>query len=65
MLAEQVVAAAADIAQIVKDIAQTDRLIMVGIAVQVLIGIALVWGQRKLARNQVNIAAMIREIGQE
>jgi hypothetical protein len=58
MLAEEVVAAAADIAQ-------TNRLIVVGIAIQVLIGIALVWGQRKLARNQVNIAAMIREIGQE
>jgi len=59
MLAEEVIAAAADIAQ------TTDRLIVVGIAIQVLIGIALLWGQRKLARNQVNIAAMIREIGQE
>jgi hypothetical protein len=58
MLAEEVVAAASDIAQ-------TDRLIMVGIAVQVLIGIALLWGQRKLARNQVRIADLIREIGQE
>jgi hypothetical protein len=57
MLAEEVVAAAADITQ-------TDRLIVVGIAVQVLIGIALLWGQRKLARNQVNIANLLREIGE-
>ena len=53
MLAEQVAAAATDIAQ-------RDPLIMVGIAVQVLIGIALLWGQRKLARNQVRIAEMLR-----
>lgn len=58
MLAEEVVAAATDIAQ-------TDRLIVVGIAIQVLIGVALLWGQRKLARNQVNIAAMIRDLGEQ
>jgi len=51
------------LAEEVADITLTDRLIVLGIAVQILIGIALWLGQRRLAKNQVEIASLVKKGG--
>jgi hypothetical protein len=54
MLAEEAVATASDLSRI-----QTMLFIVLGI--QVLTAIALVWGHRKIAQNEVELGELIRK----